>query len=135
MIQHIKKILRKPGKPSLPLQILTNCVFAKIFHWLITGTAQKIIQGIWVPLGSFSVCILVVTFLRNKPALVEDLGKGVRHVFNKSKIIYGSVVWDWQYYHCIETIFRANQWMVFRCNCNTGRKWQRGCMFKVNINL
>ena len=28
---------------------------------------------------------------------------------------------------------QINGW--FRCNGNTGLKWQRGCMFKVNSNL
>ena len=71
-------------------------------------------------------------FLRNKPAYIEYLGKGVKNVFNKSKMIYGeeigSIIVEKKAFS-----EQINGW--FQCNGNTGLKCQRGCMFKVNMNL
>ena len=86
--------------------------------------------------GSFSVFILVVMLLRNKPALVEHFEKGVKNAFKKVESKYmekavskiGSAI-------IIQEPFAEQSNGLFLCNGNASLKWQRGCMVKVNINL
>ena len=89
-----------------------------------------------VLLCSFSICILVAIFLRNKPPYIEYLGKRVKKVFKKVK----NNIWkNWCLRLAVLSLYRdnlqSNSMGWFPCNGNTGLKWQRGCMVKVNISL
>ena len=80
-----------------------------------------------------------IMFLRNKPGWLENLGKGVKNVFNKvTNNIWkrrGLTLAVLSLYrnHPIDFLCKSMEWFV--CNSNISLKWQRGCMIKVIVCL